>query len=163
MKKLNLGCRNDKKKGWINIDSDKTCNPDLILDLNKFPYPFKDDSIDEIFASNILEHLKDTKKVLKEWERICKNNAKIMIRVPHYLNPQATADITHVAFFNGQTFDVLNLAPEYNGIKMSLEKVEYESFLFFGFFLNLDRRLTELFLARFIPIITIKFYLKVVK
>lgn len=47
-KKLNLGCGKDIKKEYVNLDIRKFPGVDIIHDLNKFPYPFKDDSFDEI-------------------------------------------------------------------------------------------------------------------
>lgn len=44
--KLNLGCGVNKKEGFINIDINPRLNPDMVLDLNSQPYPFKNDSVD---------------------------------------------------------------------------------------------------------------------
>src|SRR3989338_4759499 len=55
--KLNLGCGLKKKEGFINIDINRRLNPDTVLDLNILPYPFKNDSIDYIYATQVIEHL----------------------------------------------------------------------------------------------------------
>jgi len=59
MKKLNIGCGNKKLKGWINLDFSKEVNLDIVHDLNKYPYPFKDNEIDEIYVDNVLECLNE--------------------------------------------------------------------------------------------------------
>jgi len=82
--KLNLGCGLDIRKGWVNLDAIKTKGVDVIHNLNKYPYPFKDDTFDEIFASHIIEHLPDTVSFIKEIWRISKPNAKIIIKTDHY-------------------------------------------------------------------------------
>ena len=56
MKKLNLGCGDDHKKGWINCDIRKEVNPDVVVDLTK-KLRFKDNSIDEVLMKHVLEHI----------------------------------------------------------------------------------------------------------
>jgi len=38
---LNLGCGNFKI-GDVNVDIDKRCKLDIVWNLNKFPYPFRE-------------------------------------------------------------------------------------------------------------------------
>jgi len=35
--KLNLGCRNNYREGWINAEIDRDCKADTYFDLNKYP------------------------------------------------------------------------------------------------------------------------------
>ena len=44
-------------QGYINIDKYETFNPDLAHDLEIFPYPFEDETVNEIQMINVLEHL----------------------------------------------------------------------------------------------------------
>jgi predicted SAM-dependent methyltransferase len=53
--KLNLGCGENVKAGWINVDLFKT-NADLRLDLRE-PLPFPDNSIAFIYSEHVFEHL----------------------------------------------------------------------------------------------------------
>ena len=46
IKKLNLGSGADKKKGYVNIDWNRFNEPDVVHDLNQFPYPFSDNYFD---------------------------------------------------------------------------------------------------------------------
>lgn len=69
IKELLLGCGNSREKKlfapaennkWHNLttaDHDPACAPDVWLDLNILPYPFQDDTFDEIHAYEVLEHL----------------------------------------------------------------------------------------------------------
>ncbi|MEK7549176.1 MAG: methyltransferase domain-containing protein, partial [Patescibacteria group bacterium] len=82
--KLNLGCGDLILKGFINIDlySDKAqlkCNGKYL--------PFKDNSIDEIYASHLIEHFdfKEGFDVLKEWLRVLKVEGKLIIETPDLL------------------------------------------------------------------------------
>ena len=84
MKKLNLGCGNFKKEGYINLDWVKSVKPNVIHDLNSIPYPFKNNYFDLIEGDHILEHLKSPFKILIELHRILKNNGKLIIKIPHF-------------------------------------------------------------------------------
>ena len=53
--KLHLGCGNKKMQGWVNIDSVKAVDPDLVHDLRQ-PFPYADQSVSEILAEDLLEH-----------------------------------------------------------------------------------------------------------
>ena len=86
MKKLNLGCGDDYKEGWINLDIDRQQKADVYHNLKKFPYPFKNNYFDYILANHILEHLEKPLKVIEELARICKDNGIIHIEMPYSTN-----------------------------------------------------------------------------
>jgi len=74
---LNLGSGNRKRpteKGWINLDIDKTCNPDIVRNLDK-GLPFDTNSVDGIYCSHIVEHVEDIFYFMYEIWRVCKPNA----------------------------------------------------------------------------------------
>lgn len=100
MKKLNLGCGKTIKQGWINLDFIKGEGVDVVWNLDKFPYPFKDNEFDYILLDGILEHLENPERVIKELWRISKKGADILIRVAHFSCWQAWGDITHKRTFN---------------------------------------------------------------
>lgn len=111
--KLNLGCGFKHKQGFINIDSAKECKPDKLHDLNKTPYPFKDNSVDYIYTYHALEHLDRMKfiKVLNELYRISKHNAIWEIHVP-YWNSSTTANLGHHIHFGFNSFNFIR--PKHN-------------------------------------------------
>ena len=96
--KLNLGCGENKYQGFINVD--KFGTPDLKCDLEKFPWPWKDNSVDEIRLIHVLEHLgKDIDiyfNIFKELYRISKDGTLITIFVPHFRHDFFFNDPTHV-------------------------------------------------------------------
>lgn len=101
--KLNIGCGKRYKEGYVNIDKQKPA--DLILDLEKAKLPFKDNEVDEIYASHILEHIHNLIPLMNEFYRILKKNGRIIIKVPQFPGWGAIADPTHCRFFVLQSFD----------------------------------------------------------
>jgi len=107
---LNLGCGNDVREGFLNIDlySD---NPNVIyMDIRSLSLP--DNCADLILASDILEHFshRDTEKILEEWTRVLKPNGEIIIRSPSlkkqaqtYLQGTWDADTVSYMIYGGQT------------------------------------------------------------
>ena len=92
--RLNLGCGLTIIPGWLNCDREKGRNIDVTLDMND-PLPFEDNSVDEILAAHILEHLPEWYKSVIECHRILKPNGKLTVRVPYGIN----GDPFHVRFF----------------------------------------------------------------
>jgi hypothetical protein len=82
--KLNLGCGEFKKEGYINLDNSPQTKPDIVHDLNLIPYPFPDNSMERVFAEHVLEHLDRPFAVMKEIHRICQPGAIVEIKVPHF-------------------------------------------------------------------------------
>lgn len=97
-RKLNLGCGNRKLEDYLNVD--KYGNPDMIVDLEKFPWPWKDNSFDKISLIHVLEHLgKDSEtflNIFKELYRVSSPNALINIVVPDPRSDAYLEDPTHV-------------------------------------------------------------------
>ena len=79
--KLNLGSGTELLEGFINVDF--AGNPEVKHDLNNYPYPFKDNSVDYILASHIIEHLDVPLMFLRECRRILKKGSLILIKTPH--------------------------------------------------------------------------------
>jgi len=105
MKKLNLGCGKDVKEGYLNADLTKFKGIDCIFDFNVFPYPFHDNEFDEIYSSDVLEHLDDVILVMKELHRITKSGGMIRILVPYYNCYGAYNDLTHKHYFSHKSFE----------------------------------------------------------
>ena len=98
--KLNLGSGSKIIDGYTNVDKFDYYKPDIVHDLEVTPYPFEDNSIDEILLSHVLEHIGQDPNVfnniIKEFYRICKNQSVIDIRVPHPRHDDFISDPTHV-------------------------------------------------------------------
>jgi SAM-dependent methyltransferase len=94
-----------KNETVISIDFNKKFNPTKIHDLKKFPWPFKDNTFDKIYASHIIEHIPDTVRVMEEIYRIAKPGAIVIIRVPHFSSRSAWVNPTHYRAFSIGSFD----------------------------------------------------------
>ncbi len=107
--KLNLGCGRDYRQGWVNLDNCEAADlqPDVIHDLNKLPYPFKDNTFDYVLANNVLEHIDSPLSCLEELWRVSKPGAVIEIKVPYFTSWTAWGDITHKRPFTYNTFSML--------------------------------------------------------
>lgn len=95
--RLNLGCGKKLLSGYFNVD--KFGQPDLLYDLELFPWPWEDNSCQEVLMHHILEHLGETTNiflnVIKELYRICIPDALIKITVPHPRHNDFIGDPTH--------------------------------------------------------------------
>lgn len=81
--KLDLGSGFIKRDGFLSVDIDKNCTPDIIADIRTLK-PIKNNSVDEIFTSHTLEHvsLDDLFHTLRTFYRVLKPGGKITIIVP---------------------------------------------------------------------------------
>jgi SAM-dependent methyltransferase len=111
MKILDIGCGNNKyigpnkKDKVIGIDSVKLDQVDVVHNLEKFPWPFKDNEFDRVVTNHCLEHLTDLVKTMEEIHRITKRNSLIEINVPYFAFYGAFQDPTHKRFFTWKTFE----------------------------------------------------------
>jgi SAM-dependent methyltransferase len=103
---VNFGCGKTKIPGVIGLDIvDIPGYVDIVHDLDKTPYPFKKNSVDEIHMYHVLEHLYDPIKKMEEIHRILKPGGIINLRVPHFSSMGAFTDITHIRPFGYSSFD----------------------------------------------------------
>ena len=95
-----MGCGHNKIDGYVNVDLSHACNPDVVWDLEVFPWPWDDDSIDAVRFYHSLEHIGESTRVflgvMKELYRVCRDGAEIEITVPHPRHEIFISDPTHV-------------------------------------------------------------------
>ncbi len=98
--KLNLGCGDDLREGYLNVDIN--ISPmggyqfdTLRFDLSKFPWPWKDQSVEEILMLDFLEHFsyRETRAILDEAWRVLLPQGMIEIQVPDFQICAAAAGI----------------------------------------------------------------------
>lgn len=86
MIRLNLGCENIKKEGWINIDINPKVEPDIVADVTDLSNHFKPNSVDEIYAGHLLEHLYPQEAItaVENWKSLLKEGGKLCVVVPDF-------------------------------------------------------------------------------
>jgi SAM-dependent methyltransferase len=113
MRVLNLGCGLAKLQfpesaaatEVVGVDLSPDSDADLRHDLNHVPYPLDSDSFDLILMQDILEHLDDVPRVLREVHRVARDGALVRIRTPHYSSYYAYNDPTHRRLFGAFALD----------------------------------------------------------
>lgn len=101
--KVDLGSGDKNIEDWIHVDISKEFKPEVVCDLN-FGLPFRSNSIGQIRAFSVLEHLNDIVNIMNEIWRVCADGAIISIYVPHCRSIMASADPTHRNLFNEESF-----------------------------------------------------------
>ena len=94
--RLDLGCGENKVPGFVGVDL-YAPSADIKHDLFKFPYPFADNSVDEIHCSHFIEHIPRALRwpFFEECYRILKAGAQMKIVVPSWKSERAYGDMTH--------------------------------------------------------------------
>lgn len=125
MSELLLGCGVSRKKkiyldgkvdfeNLTTLDIDPEVSPDVVHDLNVLPYPFEDNTFDEIHAYEVLEHFGtqgDYKGFFKQFEelhRILKPNGRLIATVPIWNGLWAWGDPGHTRVINRGTLMFLD-------------------------------------------------------
>lgn len=93
--KLNLGCGKKHFADHINLDVVQAVNPDIVHDLNIYPYPFADSRFDEIVVYDVIEHIGDVPSFMREIWRLGRSGAKVIITTPHFSAANSYTDPTH--------------------------------------------------------------------
>jgi SAM-dependent methyltransferase len=93
--KLDLGCGKNPREGFIGVDA-LDFGQHYVLDLTK-PWPWKDDSVEEVHCSHFVEHLKPDERIhfINELYRVLKKDGKATIIVPSWSSERAYGDLTH--------------------------------------------------------------------
>jgi SAM-dependent methyltransferase len=104
--RLDIGCGQNKQKGFIGMDARDLEGVDIVHNLEDFPYPFPDDSFDVIAGSHIVEHIKPwyTNDLFNELWRIMKVGGQLILSMPYAGSPGYWQDPTHCNGFNEATF-----------------------------------------------------------
>lgn len=81
VRRLNFGCGFDKRAGYLNVDSDPACSPDVLLvdnDLSVLPR----EGFDEILALDVLEHIPrvQTIGVLLDWAELLVEGGSLCLK-----------------------------------------------------------------------------------
>ena len=106
--KLNLGCSDRFRTGYLNVDKFR---PYGVVDSHEFrqvdlaePWPWDSSSITEIVADDIIEHLPNKIFTMNEIHRVLVPGGTAHIFVPTTDGRGAWQDPTHVSYWNRGSF-----------------------------------------------------------
>lgn len=116
--RLNLGCGSNRVEGFIGVDYAPDPAVDVLHDLTVCPWPFADNSVDEIISSHLVEHIPMIEVAYPGYERpidalcafmnevwrILKPGSGIRIQYPHHASDRAFWDPTHRRFIPPMTW-----------------------------------------------------------
>ena len=106
LRQLDIGSGGTHEEGWESIDISDAYSPDHVHDLTDLPWPFEDNTFDNLRCSHILEHIDRSwlVAVMNEMHRILKPGGMVNIQSPCAPHWKAYADPTHVSYLVPQTF-----------------------------------------------------------
>ena len=175
MSKLNLWCGFDIREWYVNVDIVDGEWVDKVFDFEQFPYPFNDNTFDEVYCSMVMEHIYNLSQMINELVRICKDWAKIKIIVPYFSSPNLWWDLTHLRWFNTTTFVWFhsNSLKSFSKIRLVKQKIHFLSNPKFmksvrwniipDFFVNLSQKIYERCFCYIFASSEIHFLLKIKK
>lgn len=106
MLRLNIGCGRDYREGWWNCDiGDVQCEEHL--DIRATPLPFKENSVEEIYISGVLEQIGSNDELIfamNECYRVLKPGAIMEVVVPNARFAIAHQDPMDIRKFTRETF-----------------------------------------------------------
>jgi SAM-dependent methyltransferase len=101
---LDVGCGVKKYPGAIGVDRNADTAADVICDLDRFPYPFRDCTFDEVRAVHVIEHVADVMRTMEEFHRLLRPGGSVYIATPHYTDFSSFCDPTHRWHLNSFSF-----------------------------------------------------------
>jgi cyclopropane fatty-acyl-phospholipid synthase-like methyltransferase len=124
-KQLLLGCGSAREKRlgksvgeeWdelTTLDYYEGHNPDVLWDLTEYPYPFEDDTFDEIHAYEVLEHLGQQGDYrafftqFSEFHRILRDGGLFLATCPWWDSKWAWGDPSHTRVIQPETLTFLD-------------------------------------------------------
>ena len=101
---LDVGCGINKFAGAIGIDNNPRTNADVLCELDHFPYPFRDNSFDQLRAIHVIEHVADVIRTMEEFHRLVRAGGTVLLETPHYTDFSSFCDPTHRWHLNSFSF-----------------------------------------------------------
>lgn len=112
--KIDLGCGRNKKTGFVGVDQYAMPGVDIVLNIGSEKWPFDDESVDEAYSSNFLEHLTNLNNAwervhfFNELYRVLRKGGKAFVAMPHWNSERYYGDPTHKEPFSEMGVYYLN-------------------------------------------------------
>lgn len=132
---LNLGAGGSSRAGFYNLDKLPLKDVDILADLDEPLDQLPDNCVSEIHSRHALEHVGNFLGLMSEIHRITAPDGSIRIIVPHFSNPYACSDPTHVRFFGLFTMNYFVGRDEqpkrkvhsfYSGVRFHVDSIRIE-------------------------------------
>jgi hypothetical protein len=73
-RRLNLGCGRQKRDDCCNVDIRADVSPDVVWNLDDFPYPLPRNHLEHIYALDVIEHLQSVPRFMDEAHALLTND-----------------------------------------------------------------------------------------
>jgi SAM-dependent methyltransferase len=112
--KLDLGCGPNPQPGFIGVDQYNMKGVDVVCNLGSGKWPWKDNTVDEVYCAHFLEHLTN---LGEKWERthffnelyrVLRKGGKATLIFPHWCSNRYYGDPTHKEPFSEMGFYYLS-------------------------------------------------------
>lgn len=179
---LDLGCGLKEYRQHIaakefNCDENLVINADVLdgddIDICGDIYNtlqlFKDNQLDGILLSHLLEHFDPDEQIeiLEHCHRVCKANSKVIIYCPHFSSAIAKTHLTHRKLIGYNTFDnfLKNSKERYSQFIFAIQKkiIFGRAFKWFTKIANAHAEFYEQYLSSLMPAREVKFEMTVIK
>lgn len=129
--KLNIGCGNDYKEGYVNLDISNEGKCDIVHNIEK-GLPFKDKKFEYIYARHALEHIHQEKFlfVLSELIRILKPKGVIDIWCPHFscgITYRELGHYTPISYFTIKSDLNIDVKKRFNFFRKSFKYKDHKN------------------------------------
>lgn len=113
MLKINLGAGQELLEGYVNTDVVDLPGLDFVFNVMDFTWPFGNESVDEVKAKDLIEHLPTHTqrndntliKFIEEAHRILKPNGLLWVQTPSWDADFLWIDPTHVRGYDIRSMD----------------------------------------------------------
>ena len=106
--KLDLGCGQVPKEGFIGVDVRALDKVSVVHDLTQHPWPWTDESVTEVHCSHFIEHVPNLTPFMEELWRILIPNGTATVIAPYYNNVRCWQDPTHLQAISENSFLYFN-------------------------------------------------------
>ena len=93
--RLDLACGQHKQPGFVGVDRVALEGVDQVVDLEAYPWPWPDASVEAVHCSHFIEHVTDFCAFMNELWRVMIPGGTALIIAPYYTSMRAWQDPTH--------------------------------------------------------------------
>ena len=135
-RELNLGCGLKRRGACLNVDRAAQVGPDLVWDLDRFPYPLPESHFLGVYAGDVVEHLENIPNFMAEVYRLLVPGGVVEITTPHFSCANSYTDPTHRHHLGYFSFDYFTVESELNFYSDARFEITERQIVFQQSFLN---------------------------